>query len=81
MYRKYGVDIHPNEFKVLHRLAGGRILFALHSRIAGLGFDQIVQKMNSNPYPGLETYISIQLFEPYSDLFYVARRLKFFRLI
>ena len=37
--------------------------------------------MNSNPYPELETYVAIQLFEPYSDLFYVARRLKFYKVI
>ena len=37
--------------------------------------------MNSNPYPELETYVSIQLFEPYNDLFYIARRLKFYKVI
>ena len=37
--------------------------------------------MNSNPKPELEIYLSIQLFEPYSDLYYIARRLKFHRVI
>ena len=81
VFKKYGIDLNPCEFKVLHRLAGGRILFALHSRMAGLGFDQIVQKFNSNPNPSLEVYLSIQLIEPYSDLFYFARRLKYFKII
>ena len=37
--------------------------------------------MNSNPNKEVEVYISIQLFEPYSDLYYIARRLKFYKLI
>ena len=81
VFRKYGISIHPNEFKVIHRLAGDRILFALHSRLPGMAFHQLVSKMNSNPYPELETYVSIQLFEPYNDLFYIARRLKFYKVI
>ena len=81
VYRKYGININPAEFKVVHRLAGGRILFALHSRMCGLGYDTLVKKVNTNPNPGVEVYLSIQLFEPYSDLFYIARRLKSFKII
>ena len=81
VYRKYGIDINPAEFKVVHRIAGGKILFSLHSRICGLGYDQLVKSINSNPNPSVETYLSIQLFEPYSDLFYMARRLKAFKVI
>ena len=81
IYRKYRIDVNPAEFKILHRLAGGRILFALHSRMPGLGYNQIVQNINSNPNPGVEIYITVQLFEPYSDLYYIARRLKFFNKI
>ena len=81
VFRKYHIDIHPSEFKVIHRLAGERILFALHNRLPGYGFDQLVRKMNSNPNPEVEVYASIQLFEPYSDLFYIARRLKYLKVI
>ena len=79
--RKYGVDINPYEFKAIHRLAGERIFFSLHSRLPGMAFHDLVSKMNSNPNPELEAYMSIQLFEPYSDLFYLARRLKFHKVI
>ena len=81
IYRKYGVDIHPNEFKVIHRVPGDRILFSLFGRMPGFGFDQLINLMNSNPNPEIGIYVSIQLFEPYSDLFYIARRLKFHKLI
>ena len=81
IYKKYRIDVNPAEFKFIHRLAGGRILFSLHSRMPGLGYDKLVQIINTNPNPSLAVYLSIQLFEPYSDLFYIARRLKFFKKI
>ena len=81
VYDKYGVDIHPQEFKVIHRIAGDRILFSLHSRLPGFGHSRLIDKINSNPNPKLEIYLAIQLFEPYSDLYYIARRLKFFKVI
>ena len=37
--------------------------------------------MNSNPRAGMKIYVSIQLFEPFSELFYIARRLKFHKSI
>ena len=81
VFRKYEVEIQPQEFKDLHRLAGDRIFFSLHSRMPGWSYEQLVRKMNSNPRAELEIYICIQLFEPYSDIFYIARRLKFFKTI
>ena len=32
--------------------------------------------MNSNLQPHIKIYVTIQLFEPYAELFYIARRLK-----
>ena len=81
LFRKYDIFINPAEFKVIHRLAGDRILFALHSRLPGFGYDQLINIINSNPKPELQIYASIQLFEPYTDLFYIARRLKYFKVI
>ena len=81
VFRKYEVDIYPQEFKALHRLAGDRILFTLNCRMPGWSYEHLIRNMNSNPKPELEVYLSIQLFEPYSDLYYIARRLKFHRVI
>ena len=81
IYDKYGVDVHSQEFKVIHRVAGDRILFSLHNRLPCFGYSQLINKINSNPNPRLEVYLSIQLFEPYSNLFYIARRLKFYKVI
>ena len=81
VFKKYEVNIHPNEFKIAHRLPGDRILFAFHNRLPGFAYDQLVQMINSNPKKEIEAYLSIQLFEPYSDLFFIARRLKFYKVI
>ena len=54
IFRKYAIDINPAEFKTVHRLAGGRIFFSLHSRISGLGYDQLLRIINTNPNPGVE---------------------------
>ena len=81
VYRKYEVDIYPQEFKALHRLAGDRILFTLNCMMPGWSYENLIRIMNSNPKPELEVYLNIQLFEPYSELYYIARRLKFYRVI
>ena len=81
VYRKYEVDIYPQEFKALHRLAGDRILFTLNCMMPGWSYENLIRIMNSNPKPELEVYLNIQLFEPYSELYYIARRLKFHRVI
>ena len=81
VYRKYEIDIEPQEFKVIHRLPGDRIIFVLHSRLPGWSFEQLIRAMNSNPNAGVKIYVSIQLFEPFSELFYIARRLKFYKTI
>ena len=81
VFRKYEIEIYPQEFKVIHRLQGGRILFALHNRLPGWSFERLIRAMNSNPHAGLKVYVSIQLFEPFSELFYIARRLKYHQII
>ena len=37
--------------------------------------------MNFNPNPSIRLYISIQLFEPFAERFYIARRLKYYKCI
>ena len=78
---KYGIYVHPNELKALHRLPNGKILFSLASRLPGQNFDQFTRQMNFNPKPHIKVFVSIQLFEPYSELHYVARRLKNYKVI
>ena len=80
VWRKYGLEIHPDEFKAMHRLPGDGILFVLNSRMPGWSYEQLVRWMNFNPKPEVEVYCCIQLFEPYSELFYIARRLKYYKV-
>ena len=51
IFKKYEVTVHPGEFKVVHRLPGDRILFSLHNRLPGYGYDKLTSRMNSNPNP------------------------------
>ena len=37
--------------------------------------------MNSNPNPHIKVFVTIQLFEPYAELYYIARRLKHYNVI
>ena len=79
--RKYGISVHPSELKAMHRLPNNRVLFSLSSRLPGQTFHKLVYAMNSNPRPELKVYVSIQLFELYAELFYLARRLKYYKSI
>ena len=81
IYRKYGIHIHPNELKALHRLPNNKVLFSLIARMPGRSFDQLTYAMNSNPRPEVKVYVSIQLFEPFAELYYTARRSKHYKLI
>ena len=47
----------------------------------GWAFDQFIRAMNSNPKPEVKVYVSIQLFEPFAELYYIARRLKYYKYI
>ena len=53
VFRKYDVDIYPQEFKVSDRLAGDRILFTLNCMMSGWSYENLIQNMNSNPKPEL----------------------------
>jgi hypothetical protein len=64
----------------MHRLPGDGIIFVLHSRMPGWSYEQLVHQMNFNPKPEVDEYCCIQLFEPYSKLYYIARRLKFHKV-
>ena len=78
---KYGIYVNPSELKALHRLPNGKILFSLASRLPGQNFDNFTRQMNFNPKPHIKVYVSIQLFEPYAELYYIARRLKHYNVI
>ena len=81
LHEKYGISLSYHELKALHRLPGNRIIFALHSRLPGMAYEQIINVMNTNPYRNFKVYVSIQLFEPFSELFFFARRLKHHKVI
>ena len=78
---KYGIYVNPSELKALHRLPNGKILFSLASRLPGQNFDSFTRQMNYNPKPHIKIFVSIQLFEPFAELFYIARRLKHYSVI
>ena len=78
---KYGIQIHPYDLKELHRLPNKKVLFSLVTRLPGQCFESLVRATNSNPKSHIKVYISIQLFEPFAEHFYIARRLKYFKLI
>ena len=79
--KKYGIHIQFSELKALHRLPNNRVLFSLQSRLPGQNFHKLIHAMNFNPNPGVKIYVSIQLFEPFSELYYIARRLKYYKCI
>ena len=81
VYTKYEFYIDQQEFKVVHRLPGNRILFALNNRLPGWSHEQLIRAMNSNPNSDIKVFVKIQLFEPYSELHYIARRLKHHQII
>ena len=81
VYKKYGIQVQPQEFKELHRLPNNKVLFSLYNRLPRSPYDQLIHAMNSNPNPEIKIYVSIQLFEPYAELYYIARRLKFYKCI
>ena len=47
----------------------------------GSSYEKLINVVNSNPHPSVKIYVSIQLFEPYNQLFYLARRLKQLKII
>ena len=73
---KYDINIHRSELKDLHRLPNGKVFFSQATRLPGQNFDKLTRLMNSNPKANVKVYVTIQLFEPYAELFYIARRLK-----
>ena len=81
IFDKYGVRVYPTELKALHRLPNGKVLFSLATRLPGQNFDKLTRLMNSNPNPHIKVFVTIQLFEPYAELYYVARRLKHYKVI
>ena len=81
IFEKYGIHVYPTELKALHRLPNGKILFSLYSMLPGQNFDQFTKVMNSNPKPHIKVFSTIQLFETYAELYYIARRLKHYNVI
>ena len=81
IYKKYGISVQISELKALHRLPNNKVFFSLLTRLPDQSFDQLTRAMNSNPKPEIRLYVSIQLFEPYAELYYVSRRLKFYKTI
>jgi len=81
IFEKYGVHVYPTELKALHRLPNGKVLFSLATRLPGQNFDKLTRLMNSNPNPHIKVFVTIQLFELYAELYYIARRLKHYKVI
>ena len=78
---KYGLYVYPNELTALHRLPNNKVLFTLATRFPGENFEKFCRVMNSNPKPNIRVFVTIQLCEPYAELYYIARRLKFYNVI
>ena len=51
------------------------------TRLPGQNFEHLMRAVNANPEPHLKLYISSQLMPPYSELYYIARRLKHYQII
>ena len=66
---KYDIWVYPNELKALHRLPNGKVFFTLASRLPGQNFKKLTRLMNSTPKPNIKVYVSIQLCEPYAELY------------
>ena len=81
IHQKYGIQVNHNELKSLHRLPNGKVFFTLSNILPGQTFDKFTKIMNSNPNPQIKVFVSIQLFEPYAELYYIARRLKHYQVI
>ena len=81
IHEKYGIWVYHQELKALHRLPNNKVIFSLHSRLPGCSFEKLIHAMNSNPKSHIKVYVTIQLFDPYSELFYIARRLKYYNII
>jgi hypothetical protein len=81
IYQKYGIYIYQQELKALHRLPGNKVIFSILTRLPGQNFEYLMRAINSNPEPHIKLYISSQLTQPYSELYYIARRLKHHQLI
>ena len=76
IYQKYGICIYLSELKALHRLPNNKVIFTLLTRLPGQNFDNLMRAVNGNPTPHLKLFLSSQLMPPYSELYYIARRLK-----
>ena len=81
IYEKYGIHVYPNELKALHRLPNGKVFFSLSTRLPGQNFFHFTRLMNSNPQPHIKVFVTIQLFDSYAELYYIARRLKHHNVI
>ena len=81
IYKKYGICIYLEELKALHRLPNNKVIFSLLTRLPGQNFEHLMRAVNANPEPHIKLYISSQLMPPYSELYYIARRLKHYQVI
>ena len=76
IYKKYEIHVQPQEFQELLRLPNTKVLFSLYTRLPGSPYDQLIRAMKFNPNPEIKIYVFIQLFDPYAELYYIARRMK-----
>ena len=81
IFEKYDIWVYPQELKAIHRLPNNKIFFSLLTRLPGYSFDKLIHAMNGNPKAHIKVYVSIQLFEPFKELHYIARRLKYHKVI
>ena len=81
VWEKYGVSMLLDHMKVLHRTGSGGIIFTLYGRMPGSLFESLMRVINSNPNRNIRVYLNIQLMEPFNFLYFMARRLKQYKLI
>ena len=78
---KYDLYVYPNELNALHRMPNNKVFFSLATRLPGQSFEKFCRLMNSNPRPDIRVFVTIQLCEPYAELYYISRRLKYYKVI
>ena len=76
IFQKYGVYIYLHELRALHRLPNNRIFFSILTYMPGQNYENLMRAVNANPEPHLRLYLTSQLVPYFSELYYIARKLK-----
>ena len=81
IFQKYGVYIYLHELRALHRLPNNRIFFSILTYMPGQNYENLMRAVNANPEPHLRLYVTSQLVPYFSELYFIARKLKNLKVI